>query len=152
MLKIKSSKLFSKLKRSIKPYQSKIKAKEKLMSGENNSINNTMSKYNLENFNMIITSSYEGSDDEVDENKLDDFKMCIDNYFDLYAPDDIEFREFIKIISIYLTFIAKKPLHPPGILFSNGATVYQSEDSYHCTGKSVFIKDNHSLCKYCICK
>ena len=152
MLKIKSSKLFLQLKRSIKPYQSKIKAKETLISGENNSIHNTMSEYNLENFNEIINSSYEGSDDEVDENELDDFKMCIDNYFDLYAPDDKEFREFIKIISIYLTFIAKKPLHPPGILFSNGATVYQNKDSYHCTGKSVFIKDDHSLCNYCICK
>jgi len=152
VLKIKSSKLFLNLKRSIKPYQSKIKAREMLVGGENNSIHNTMSKYNLENFNQIINSSYEGSDDEVDENELDDFKMCIDNYFDLYAPDNKEFREFIKIISIYLTFIAKKPLHPPGILFSNGATVYQSEDSYHCTGKSDFIKENNSLCKYCICK
>ena len=152
MLKIKSSKLFLKLKRSIKPYKSKIKARETLMVGENNSIHNTMSEYNLENFNLIINSSYKGSDDEVDENELDDFKMCIDNYFDLYAPDDKEFREFIKIISIYLTFIAKKPLHPPGILFSNGATVYQSEDSYHCTGKSDFITENNSLCKYCICK
>ena len=152
MLKIKSSKLFFMLKRSVKPYQSKMKVRESLMSGENNSIHNIMSEYNLENFNLIMNSSYEGLDDEVDEKILDDFKMCIDNYFDLYAPDDKEFREFIKIISIYLTFIAKKPLHPPGILFSNGATVYQSEDSYHCTGKSDFIKENHSLCKYCICK
>ena len=151
-MKIKSSKLFLQLKKSIKPYQSKMKARETLISSENNSIHNTMSKYNLENFNEIINSSYEGSDDEVNENELDDFKMCIDNYFDLYAPDDKEFREFIKIISIYLTFIAKKPLHPPGILFSNGATVYQSENSYHCTGKSDFIKENHSLCKYCLCK
>jgi uncharacterized protein (UPF0305 family) len=151
-MKIKSSKLFLQLKKSIKPYQSKMKARETLISSENNSIHNTMSKYNLENFNEIINSSYEGSDDEVNENELDDFKMCIDNYFDLYAPDDKKFREFIKIISIYLTFIAKKPLHPPGILFSNGATVYQSENSYHCTGKSDFIKENHSLCKYCLCK
>ena len=151
-MKIKSSKLFLQLKKSIKPYQSKMKARETLISSENNSIHNTMSEYNLENFNEIINSSYEGSDDEVDENELDDFKMCIDNYFDLYAPDDKKFREFIKIISIYLTFIAKKPLHPPGILFSNGATVYQSENSYHCTGKSDFIKENHSLCKYCLCK
>ena len=139
-MKIKSSKLFLQLKKSIKPYQSKIKAKETLISGENNSIHNTMSEYNLENFNEIINSSYEGSDDEVDENELDDFKMCIDNYFDLYAPDDKKFREFIKIISIYLTFIAKKPLHPPGILFSNGATVYQNKDFISLHWKKRFYK------------
>ncbi len=32
-------------------------------------------------------------------------------------PDDEEFKEFIKIISLYLTFIEKKPLHPPGNCF-----------------------------------
>lgn len=139
------------LKKDIKPYLSKMKPHKRL-SGENNSIHNTMSEYNFENFNEIINSSVKGSDDEIDEKKLDDFKEHIDHYFGLYAPEDTEFREFIKIVSIYLTFIAKKPLHPLGIIFSNGATVYQREDSYYCTGKSVFIKDNLSLCKYCICE
>ncbi len=149
---MKSSKLFLKLKIDIKPYKLKIKSNIKFIGGENHSIHLKMLEYNLKNSNEIINSSFEGLDYEVDEKKLDEFKGRIDHYFDLYAPDDEDFKEFIKIISIYLTFIAKKPLHPPGIIFSNGDTVYQSGDSYNCTGKSVFIKDNLALCKYCICK
>lgn len=152
MLKIKSSKLFLKLKKDIKPFKSKIKPNKRFLGGENNSVHNKMSEYNLENFNQIVNSSFEGSDEEVDEKKLNDFKGSIDHYFKLYSSEDEQFKEFIKIISIYLTFIAKKPLHPPGIIFSNGATVYQNGNSFYCTGKKVFIKDNPSLCKYCICK
>ena len=87
---------------------------------------------------------------ESDEKELEEFKLSIDHYFNLYAPDDEELESFIKIISLYLTYITKKPLHPQGIIFSNGSKVYQSERCYFCTGKNIFIKDEHSLCKYCI--
>ncbi len=150
MLKIKSSKLFLKLKGDIKKYRSKVSSNQGLSNKENNSPMNIISKYNLENFNEIMESDFKGNDDEIDEKELEDFKLSIDHYFSLYALDDVEFREFIKIISLYLTYIAKKPLHPPGILFSNGSKVYQSERSYICTGKTIFIKDELSLCRYCV--
>ena len=92
-------------------------------------------------FNIILRISTRLStltfkeNDEVDEKKLEDFKKSIDHYFNLYAPGNEDFKELIKIISIYLTFIVKKPLHPPGIIFSNGTTVYQNGDSYYCTGR-----------------
>ena len=119
---------------------------------ENNSITYAMSKYNLKNFNDIMNSSFEELDDEIHEEKLKDFQDRIDHYFSLYASDDEKFKEFIKAISLYLTFIAKKPLHPPGIIFSNGIQVYKKQEVYFCTGRSVFIKDKLSLCKYCVCK
>lgn len=152
VLKIKHSKLFSILRTEIEKYQSKIMSNQRLIDLKSNSINDTMSLYNLENFNEIMNSSFTGYDDEVDEKTLDDFIECINQYFDLHTTDDKDFREFIKIISIYLTFIAKKPLHPPGIIFSNGATVFRQNDSYYCTGKDVFINDEFSLCKYCVCR
>lgn len=148
-VKIRSSTLFSKLKKDIKAYQYpkiNIKGYEK-----DKSINHAISKYNMENFNQIIHSNFQG-EDEVDEKKLEDFKKGIDHYFNLYAPGNEDFKELIKIISIYLTFIVKKPLHPPGIFFPNGTTVNQKGETYYCTGKRIFLKDNESLCKYCICK
>jgi uncharacterized protein (UPF0305 family) len=121
--------------------------------GENtNSISHIMSKYNLNNFNEIMNVSFEGLDNEIPGEKLKDFQDRIDHYFGLYAPNDEEFKEFIKAISLYLTFIAEKPLHPPGVVFSNGKGVYKKQNVYFCTGKSEFIKDNMSLCKYCVCK
>ncbi len=147
---MKSSELFLKLKRDAKQYKPKIKHYKQVNDSDESSVQGMMSKYNFETFNEILNSSYEGLD-EVPEKELDDFKSRIDHYFNLYAPDDEEFKEFIKLISIYLTFIAKKPLHPPGIRFSNGTTVYKKGNLYYCTGKSVFIKDHLSLCKYCVC-
>jgi uncharacterized protein (UPF0305 family) len=148
---MKSSELFLKLKRDVERYKPKITLDEQVNGNDENSIHYMMSKYNFETFNEILNSYYPELDDEVSLKDLNDFKSRIDQYFKLYAPDDEEFKEFIKLISIYLTFIAKKPLHPPGIRFSKGATVYKRGNVYYCTGKSVFMKDQLSLCKYCVC-
>jgi len=111
-----------------------------------------MSRYNLENFENLLNSTFDGQDEEIDNQKLEDLKESIDHYFDDYALDNEEFKEFVKIISIYLTFIEKKPLHPPGIKFSGGNTVYESGNEYYCTGKKYFIKESRSLCNYCVCR
>jgi uncharacterized protein (UPF0305 family) len=149
---MKSSELCLKLKKSMEKYKKKVKNHNNSFNGNDMSIQRAMSKYNLENFNEIINSSCEESDIEINQEELKDLEDGIYNYFSLHAPDDEEFREFIKIISIYLTFIAKKPLHPPGIKFSNETTVYKKGNIYYCTGKSSFIKQKQSLCKYCIAK
>ena len=144
---MKTSQLLLKLKGCMEKYKPKMHD-----SGEKDSLNQAMSRYNLENFNEILNSSCNGLDEEIDEEKLKDLQNRIDHYFSLYAPDDEDFKEFIKAISIYLTFIAKKPLHPQGIIFSNDERVYKKDGIYFCTGKRIFMKDKLSLCKYCICK
>ncbi|MGZ4856989.1 MAG: DUF2115 family protein [Methanobacteriaceae archaeon] len=70
-----------------------------------------------ENFNEIVNLSCEELDDEINQEELNGLEDDINNYFSLYVPDDEEFREFIKIILMYLTFIAKKSLHPLGLNF-----------------------------------
>jgi len=115
-------------------------------------VQSAMSRYNFENFENLINSTFDLPDEELDITKLEDLKKRIDTYFDKYAPDDELFKEFTKIISLYLTFIEKKPLHPPGIIFSGGDTVYKIGDEYFCSGKKYFKKENQSLCKYCVCR
>ncbi len=152
MKKMKSSALFIKLQKCMVQYKSKVKHNESSFNEEDTSLQNIISEYNLETYNEIINSSYNEFDVEVNDDELKDLENRIDNYFSLYAPDDEEFREFIKMISLYLIFIAKKPLHPPGIKFSNGAKVYKKDDIFYCTGKKVFIKEELSLCKYCVAR
>ncbi len=149
---MKSSVLFLKLQEHLKHYKSKVKHYDDCFDDDDMSIQGVVSRYNLENFNEIMNSSYEEFDDEVNEEELMDLISRIDNYFSLYAPDDEKFKEFIKIISIYLVFIGRKPLRPPEIKFLNGTMVYKKDDYYYCTGKKVFIKDELSLCKYCIAR
>jgi uncharacterized protein (UPF0305 family) len=146
---MKSSDLLLKLKKDIGNYKPLINL-DQLDNEDENSIQLLMSRYNHNNYNEIINSPVNHILEEVDEEKLSDFICRIDNFFALYAPNQDEFKEFIKIISIYLTFIAKKPLHPPGTIFENGSRVYERENVYYCTGKIIFLKDDLSLCKYCV--
>jgi uncharacterized protein (UPF0305 family) len=145
---MKTSELLLKLKKEAELYKKIVKASGK----SDNSINSIMSRYNYENFQEILTSSINREDEDVDDLMVEDLKMRIDNYFSLYAPEDEAFREFIKIISTYLVFVAKKPLHPPGTVFEDGSRVYKREDRYICTGKRKFMAEELSLCGYCICR
>ena len=145
---MKTSELLLKLKKDAKPYKELVKSPDK----NDNSINSIMSRYNYENFQEILQASFKGEDEDLDDEKIEDLRMRINHYFSLYAPDDEVFRDFVKLISTYLVFIAKKPLHPPGTVFEDGSQVYKGKNSYVCTGKSVFIEEELSLCKYCVCR
>jgi uncharacterized protein (UPF0305 family) len=145
---MKTSKLLLKLKKDAELYKEIVKAPDK----SDNSINSIMSRYNYENFQEIFTSSINREDEDVDDFMVEDLKIRIDNYFSLYAPEDEAFKEFIKIISTYLVFVAKKPLHPSGTVFEDGSKVYKGKDSYICTGKRKFMTEELSLCRYCICR
>lgn len=144
---IKQSELILKLKKDIEPYRSKMKPNRDL-----DGIEKAVSDYNLENFKDITTYSLRGKDTDVDVNEIEELKRSIDYFFALYSPNDTELRDFIKLISIFLIFIAHKPLHPTGVKFSNDTTVYKKGDSYYCTGKKYFIKEDFSLCKFCNAK
>lgn len=144
--KIKTSELFLKLKTEIEPYRALIKLNDNI----EDKLQRTMSFYNEENFNRLTGTIFSGEDEEVDTVKLKALEKAIDHYFALYAPENIEFREFIKIISVYLTFIEKMPLHAPGIIFSWGGTVYENEGIYYCTGKERFKTEYQSLCNFCV--
>ena len=110
----------------------------------------SLAKYNSEAwdeiFAMKITEDYDIKDGVVENIKAD-----IDFYFDTYAGGDEETREFTKYISLYLALMAKRPLHPVGedpikdqVFLENG--------EYKCKSRIMSIKEERSLCKYCICK
>lgn len=119
---------------------------------EPGSIGSVMTRYNYSNFTEILCGKSVDLDFEVDEKKLEDFRHRIDNYLDLYAPGDEDLKKYVKGISTYLAFIARRPLHPPGIRFSSEATVFEKNGLYYCSGRRTFAKEDLSLCKYCICK
>ena len=120
-------------------------------SDDNNSISALMTKYNYDNFVEILNSNGVNPDFEIDDGELGDFRYRIDTYLSTYAPDDADLRLYIKNISTYLAFIAKRPLHPPGLKFSRSAGVFIKDNVFYCSGKRMFIKDDLSLCKYCVC-
>ncbi len=147
---MKTSKLLLKLQQDIEQYRSKVKPNPDCFDENNKSLQCAVSRYNLQNFREILDLSPAEVSGNVDAEKLHDLENRVERYFELYGPVDEEFKEFIKLISIYLTFIAHKPLHPQGIEFGDGTTVYQEGDIYFCTAKKLHINEQFSLCRCCV--
>jgi uncharacterized protein (UPF0305 family) len=80
------------------------------------------------------------------------FVNSINRYMDTYAPDQTDFKDYIRILSLYKTFIAKLPLHPPEMQIPGGGKVYKKGKNYFCTAKQQHIHDEDSLCRFCTAK
>lgn len=77
---------------------------------------------------------------------------CINGYMDKYAPGQEDFKDYIRILSLYKTFIAKLPLHPPELQIPGGGKIYKKGKDYFCTAKQQHIHEEESMCRFCIAK
>mgnify|MGYP000982997443 CR=1 FL=1 len=108
--------------------------------------------YNYATYNEIKTCDRIDPDFKIDSKIVEKFEHDLELYLDMYAPGKKDLKSYISAISLYLTFIAKKPLHPPDVPFSEDFHIVKKGEFYYCSGKGRFIRDPGSLCRYCICK
>ena len=86
-------------------------------------------------------------------------KQVIAKFFDGCSPESEEiFKRFITYICVYLSLIAKKPLHPVGMDFRDGKTVFTKEEdgkiNYYCDIRKDLKNrsKDYFTCKFCLCK
>ena len=113
-------------------------------------ITKSLAKYNSEAWDEIFALNI-ADDFEIKDGIVENLKNDINFYFDTYAGGDEESREFTKYISLYLALIAKRPLHPVGDNPTKDQVFIQNGE-YKCKSRIVSIKDENSLCRYCVCK
>lgn len=89
-------------------------------------------------------------DFDINGNVIENIRQDIRFYFNRYAGGEDEHERFAEGITLYLSLIAKKPLHPYGE--NKKEEVYYSNGTYYCKGRVKYIKEEKSLCRYCICK
>ena len=77
---------------------------------------------------------------------------CINSYMDKYAPGQEDFKDYIRILSLYKTFVAKLPLNPPELQIPGGGKIYKKGKDYFCTAKQQHIHDEESMCRFCTAK
>ena len=96
-------------------------------------------------FNLEITEDF-----DINDNVIDSITGDLEYYFESYGPGDKESQDFTLNITLYLALICKKPLHP----FSDDKKdeVYFSNGKYICKNRVKYIKDERSLCRYCVCR
>ena len=111
-----------------------------------------LAKYNLKIYSELRNRNCIDTLEEIDREKLEDFTLRINQYMDGNAPDQTDLKKYTRIICTYLTFIAKKPLHPPGMIVDDNRKIFRKGNNYFCPVKSKYILESMSLCEYCVCK
>ena len=131
--------------------------KENIKNEDINPISKQVSIFNLKNYEEILSKTID-EDFEISDNEINEMKNEIDLFFKGCSPESEEsFKKFIESICIYLSLIAKKPLHPVGMDFRDGKTVFTEEKDgetvYYCDIKQrqAEIAKDYYTCKYCIC-
>jgi uncharacterized protein (UPF0305 family) len=158
---MKARDLLEEIKDNIKDYN--IEIFENRANDENaDEASKLRAKFHIQNYNEIMALKIDEEDDsniEIDDNLVDDIKDELYRFFEGCSPESEEiFKRFITYNCIYLSLIAKRPLHPVGIDMHNGKTVFAEEEDgetvYYCDIKeeqAKIAKDYYTR-QYCVCK
>ncbi|WP_081580511.1 MULTISPECIES: DUF2115 family protein [unclassified Dehalobacter] len=83
-------------------------------------ISRLVANYNQKTFLEITSRECIDVIEQVDVDIFNEFTRRIDKYLDKHASGQDDLKRYIQIVSAYLTFIAWKPFHPPGMIFAGG--------------------------------
>lgn len=114
------------------------------------SITKRLAIYNSTIYDEILKKRL-SEDFEIKDSLIRKIEDDVDYYFSIYDPYDTPNRNFTRNLCLYLSLIAKKPLHPFGDN-PNKDDIYLLNNEYFCKNKIKYIKDKNSLCRHCICK
>ena len=158
---MKAHDLLEEIKENIKDYDIKI-LEENIKKEDINPISKQVSTFNIQNYKEIMSLNIDEDDEkniEISDDLIEEIKIEIAKFFDGCSPESEEiFKKFITYICIYLSLIAKKPLHPVGMDFRDGKTVFTKEidgkTNYFCDiRKEMRMKSkDYFTCKFCLCK
>lgn len=147
---MKASELLSILKENLKNYPiTHLKNKAKNDNYPNN-IYKKLAIYNSEIYDEIFKKELI-KDFEIKDSLIKKIEEDINYYFSINAPGDIKLRDFTRNLCLYLSLIAKKPLHPFGDNPQKDNIYYMNGD-YFCKDKIKYINDKNSLCRFCVSK
>ena len=156
---MKARELLEEIRENIKDYDVGI-FKKRLDDENTDETSKLRAQFHIQNYNEIMEFNIEDeSNIEIDNELVNDIKEELAKFFEGCSPESEEpFKRFITYTCIYLSLIAKRPLHPVGIDMHNGKTVFaeekEGETIYYCDIKeeqSKIAKDYYT-CKYCVCK
>jgi len=108
--------------------------------------------YNYATCHELLNLDTIRPDFEIDSLIVEEFEHTLDLYLDTHAPGKKDLKRYITSLSLYLTFIAKRPLHPPGVPFSKEIRIVKKGEFFYCSKKRRFLADPSSCCRFCVCR
>ena len=158
---MKARDLMEEIRENIKDYDIEIFEK-KARDVNADQASKQRAKFHIQNYNEIMALNIDEDADsniEINDGLINDIKDELFRFFEGCSPESEEpFKRFITYSCIYLSVIAKRPLHPVGIDMHNGKTVFaeekDGETAYYCDIKEeqAKIAKDYYTCQYCVCK
>jgi uncharacterized protein (UPF0305 family) len=147
---MQARKLLGKIRENLKDYPIEYLKRKATDDRYPDSITKRLAIYNSSIYDEIYKKDID-EDYEIKDSVIKNITDDVNYYFSIYDPGDIETRDFTRELSLYLVLIAKKPLHPYGYdpIKDN---VFLENDEFKCKNRIIHIKDEKSLCRYCVCK
>ena len=147
---MKATELLERIREDLKDYPIGYLKRKATDDRYPDSITKRLAIYNSSIYDEIYEKNIE-EDYEIKDSVIKNIEDDVDYYFSVYDPGDIETRDFTRELSLYLVLIAKKPLHPFG---DNSAKddIFLENGEFKCKNRIIHIKDERSLCRYCVCK
>lgn len=136
----------------ISDYTSGIENKALSYREEKPDVSAYLREYNYSAFKEICGLNGISPDFEIDLFRVENFTKAFSKYLDTYAPGDSDLKIYTLNISLYLTFIAKQPLHPPEMSETGLIKIIRKGRFFYCSENSRYVKESSSLCRYCVCR
>ncbi|HWR42232.1 DUF2115 family protein [Sporomusa sp.] len=115
-----------------------------------NNVSLLVAEYNLKTFLEIKNRECIDVIEDINIDVLNEFTSRINKYLDKHAPRQVDLKKYILLISTYLTFIAKQPLHPAGLVFEGGKEIVSKDNKFYCPVKNMQLHEALSVCRYCV--
>ena len=133
-------------------YVAEIERARRSSDGEAAATIRYLGDYNYAAYREILDPDRIAPDVEIDPRTVEEFEETLHRYLDTYAPGRADLKNYFVGISLYLTFIAQRPLHPPGVPFSDEIRVERKSEIFYCSGKRRLLNDPSSCCRFCVCR
>lgn len=110
-----------------------------------------MRRYNYEAYLEITDPETIVDVADVDNDAVVEFESILDAYMEAYAPNRPNLTKYIRLVSLYLAFVAKRPLHPPSITVPKPSRGIHSKITHYCVaGRDDDLDERFPICRYCV--
>jgi uncharacterized protein (UPF0305 family) len=87
---------------------------------------------------------------DVDNAAMTTFEAILEAYMDAYAPNRPNLKKYIKLVSLYLAFVARRPLHPPRVRAPDSDKGVTTEGRTYCVMGKGSLDERFPICRYCV--
>jgi hypothetical protein len=137
---------------TIPKYISRIERERQEKRGDPSDVLTHLGDYNYATYVETCHRDSIEPDFPLDPGTVKECEDALGRYLDQNAPGNRDLKKYVTAISLYLVFIARRPLHPPDVAFSQEIRVTKRGESYVCTGKQRHGDNTDAICRFCVCQ